>query len=324
MTQATTAQGNPATAPIVLEVAVPTPMRDLLSYSAPDGPPPPPGTRVSVPLGRRYVTGVVVQHATHSRFAGTLKPARRSLDPVPMLSQDVLALVRWAAVYYHHPIGDAVLSALPVALRHGDTITLTGRTVWLPQDVPGEDTERALKRAPRQAEQLALLRALIEGMPHGCPDSELPAFGLQRAALRQLQNKGSVVDQRAKTPPHINTDVTPPPLITEQREAVDRIRSALGGYQSLLLYGVTGSGKTEVYLRALEPAIAEGGQALVLIPEIGLTPQTLSRFKARFPRTAVSHSAMTDRQRAEVFLRCQEGAVDILIGTRSAIFTPLP
>ena len=311
----------------VLEVAVPTPMRDLLSYSAPAGTMPARGTRVSVPLGRRYVTGIVVNHAQESRFPGALKAARASLDPAPMLSNDILSLALWAAAYYHHPVGDAVLSALPVALRHGDSVTLTQATVWRPvhpSQAQSHDPMAALRRAPRQAEQLALLQSLVAEMPHGCPDHELPAFGLQRAALRQLQAKGLVDERPEADPPHISADASPPTLNAEQRAAVERIHAARASYRSLLLYGVTGSGKTEVYLQALAPAIAAGGQALVLVPEIGLTPQTLSRFKTRFPRTAVSHSAMTDRQRAEVFLRCQAGMVDILIGTRSAIFTPLP
>ncbi len=313
----------PAHPGLVLKVAVPAPLRQLFDYLPPRGAAlPAPGCRCEVPFGNRTLVGVVWGHEQSEVASAKLKAVRRVIDEQPLLDPDLLALCDHAASYYHHPIGDVVATALPVLLRQGSEALLPGRLEWQ-LTAQGRFAEpAALARAPRQQQALELLQQ----HPQGLPADMLAGLEIQRSALVTLEKKGWVVlrevEAEALAPRSLMAEVPPTPG-TEQQAAIKAIQGA-HGFTPFLLDGITGSGKTEVYLQAMEPLLKEGKQILVLVPEIGLTPQTVRRFEKRFNVPVISlHSGLTDRERLHGWLRARRGEAGIVLGTRSAIFTPL-
>ena len=313
----------PAQPGLVLKIAVPVPLRQLFDYLPPRGAAlPAPGCRCEVPFGNRTLVGVVWGHEQAEVASGKLKAVRRILDDQPLLDEDLLALCDHAASYYHHPIGEVVATILPALLRQGGEALLPGRLEWqlTPQ---GRFAEvGALARAPRQQQALALLQQ----HPAGLPADMLAGLDIQRSALTALEKKGWVVLREvaapAPTPRSLMAEVPPTPG-TEQLAAIKAIQGS-EGFTPFLLDGITGSGKTEVYLQAMAPLLAADRQVLVLVPEIGLTPQTVRRFEKRFNVPVISlHSGLTDRERLHGWLRARRGEAAIILGTRSAIFTPL-
>ncbi len=315
--------------PRVLGVAVPSPLRRLFDYR-PAGSPPPggwaPGLRVRVPFGRREVVGVVMECRERSDLPLTeLKPVSACLDSAP-LPADWLWLCRFTARYYQHSLGDTLHQAMPVLLRQGRALEGRTRERWqltaAGRDAPAE----ALARAPRQAELLAMLAQ----HPHGLANQAILAQSFSREQLMALAGKG-LVDAReepltAGTQPDADHLLADPalPLNREQAVALSTLHERLDAYHPCLLEGVTGSGKTEIYLQLIEAVVGRGRQALVLVPEIGLTPQTLSRFRKRFRVPVVAlHSGLTDHERLDAWEAAARGRAPIVIGTRSAIFTPL-
>ena len=268
-----------------------------------------------VPLGKRSTVGIVVSIGRETSHVGVLRAITAIIDTTPLLSAAVLDLLLWAASYYHHPTGDAVMHGLPAGLRDGATPALQPAMRWR----AAAANPSTLSRAPAQAAVLAQLLVL----PNGCDDRDLAPLNIGRDLLRALLQKELVTYTPDDAPPqfaeHAQVELT-----DEQSAACGALIGALGSYKAVLLQGVTGSGKTEVYLQTIAAVLRRGEQALVLVPEIALTPQTLSRFLARFPRTTVSHSALSEVERARIHLRCISGEVDVLIGTRSAIFAPSP
>jgi primosomal protein N' (replication factor Y) (superfamily II helicase) len=313
----------------VCRVALDTPLRRLFDYLPPpaaDGAAAPaPGTRVRVPFGRQRLTGVLMELAASSELpAERLKPILEVLDPVPALDRAALALLTWAAGYYHHPIGEVVAGALPRALRLGAPLAaLEERWAATPEGraalAAGEP-----RRAARQRALLQLLAAR-ESASAGELDARC---GPWRAAARTLLARGWLARARvaaAASAPGTRLRATGPALLAAQQEAVERIGGALGSYGAFVLHGVTGSGKTEVYLRLVERVIGRGERALVLVPEIGLTPQLVGRFRERFDAPmAVMHSALTDHERLEAWREAFSGRARIVLGTRSAVFAPVP
>jgi primosomal protein N' (replication factor Y) len=310
---------------LIYRVAVPTPLYRLFDYRPPlDGSPAQAGCRVRVPFGAREVIGILVSIEPRSELPlDKLKPVSEVLDQASLFSDDLFALAHWAAGYYQHPLGEALHQALPVLLRQGQPAHFAHRTLW--RAAPGATLAAIAARAFRQR---ALLQLLLEH-PDGISSDALRAEGGDPALLKALQQKG-VADPFEHHPNLPHADLTegvireaPLPLHAQQAQAVEAIRAARG-FTPLLLEGVTGSGKTEVYLQAIQTCLERGQQALVLVPEIGLTPQILARFKARFRVPVLAlHSGMSDRQRLDAWLWAREGSARILIGTRSAIFTPL-
>ena len=308
-----------------LRVAVPSPLYTDFDYLPPVGVERAvlqPGMRLKLPFGRREVVGVLLEITSASQVSATkLKRARRLLDEVPAIPPDMLALARWAADYYRYPLGEVLQALLPTALRQGRPARLTAEPCWR-LNAAGRAAEVAsLVRAPRQR----LLHALLERHPKGLSATELveelPEYS---AALRALKKRGwlETVDRGSETQP-TSSRAGDLALNETQAQAVANIRSALGGYCAFLLDGVTGSGKTEVYLEAIRAAVEQGLQALVLLPEINLTPQTLGRFRDRFGGVAAYHSGLTDRERFETWLAAGEGRVPVVVGTRSAAWVPL-
>ena len=309
----------------IVRVAVPRPLWTLFDYSLPEGSPiPKPGARVRVPFGSSELIGLTVETSDQAIDSANLKAVLEVIDDAPVLQADVLELIRWAADYYHHPIGDALFSAVPAALRTGRSLQPIQQRYW--RLTAHANEVRMPARAARQHAALEALRAA-----GGCASREaLAVAGFDARVLSGLAKKGLVeaASPPATEPPFGDTIVGATigkpnfELTEEQRAATAASRAALGQFKCLLLDGVTGSGKTEVYLQVIESVLTSGGQALVLIPEIALTPQTLERFTHRFGGAAVYHSGLTERERAQTWLQCRTGRARVLIGTRSAIFVP--
>ena len=312
---------------LILRLALPSPLRRLFDYRAPAGAPAAalqPGVRLRVPFGRREVIGVLVDTSDHSEVPeDKLKAAHELLDPQPLLPPTLFRLCLWTAQYYQHSLGDTLSWALPVLLRQGERAEARQEQVWSLTPGATADDPR-LNRAPRQRDAL---RTLAQH-PQGVAQSLLGKLELTRESLESLRAKGLArVQVRARasrvrqggwlTQPELS-------LNPEQSAALEAVRAGFGAFQPFLLAGVTGSGKTEVYLQLIRQALEAGKQALVLIPEINLGPQTLDRFARRFnARIALLHSGLNDRERLDAWLAARDGEADIVIGTRSALFTPL-
>ena len=309
----------------VLRLVIPTPLRRHFDYLPPAGMSEAEiatlrhGIRLRVPFGRREVTGYLLAVCSESEIpTSSLKPALEVLDQTPLIDQPLLQLCHWAADYYHHPPGDVYSAAFPKRLREGKALQpgalawkLTARGKGLPSD--------ALPRSPRQAEVIELLRqnAAID-------KAAFEAQGISTTVLRTLREK-DLIEQCA--PGQSAQSATSHPglaLNKEQASVLDAMRAAPAGFTCHLLEGVTGSGKTEIYLQLIQSCLQEKRQALVLVPEIGLTPQTLVRFQQRFSANiAVLHSGLSDAKRYRAWEDSRTGNAHIVIGTRSAIFTPL-
>lgn len=315
-------------APEIYAVALPTPLRRTFDYLAPQcaagsGQP---GMRVMVSFGNQRLIGIIIEVKQHSEFdLHKLKPVQQLLDPEPLLPTELMQLCLWAAQYYHHPLGEVLAAAIPAALRQGEAALLSSEKAWQLTDAGLSCAPAALKRAPKQQ---ALLQQLQEDLRSGlevCLHKDLLLQDVNRSTLKGLQDKGLIEPLEVTPQPVRPAQLLKTPPLTlneEQRSALNQVD--FGHYACHLLYGTTGSGKTEVYLQAIEQVLRAGQQALVLIPEIGLTPQTLSRFQRRFNRPlAVLHSNLNDSERKQAWLLAATGGADIIIGTRSAVFIPL-
>lgn len=308
-----------------VRVAVPSPLFRTFDYLPPHGVPAErvmPGVRVRVPFGRQTLTGVVIETRSQTDVpAGKLRPIIELLDEQPLVGEELMYLARWAADYYRTPPGEVFETLFPVRLRRGDAAAASDLEKWVLTAEGQARNPDELSRAPRQARLLARLQRL-----GGEANSALLAEdgGAWRTGIKALEAKGFVRRETA-TPvmPPLPREVAPEPGAA-QAEAVKAVGAALGGFQAFLLEGVTGSGKTEVYLRVIEAALARGCQAVVLVPEIGLTPQLLARFRSRLSAPlVVSHSGLNDTERLAAWNAMRTAEARVLIGTRSAVFVPL-
>ncbi len=309
----------------VLRVAVPRPLRRLFDYLPPTGQKVTgfrPGCRIKVPFGRHVVTGFVAGTSEHSAIGREqLKPALAMLDSRPLLPPALLELVHWAADYYQHPIGEVFATALPAPLREGAPLHEEAE-FW---SAAAASAEQLPSRALRQRQ---LLEFLIER--GSVSRADLALAGFSPALLRQLAGKGLARGELKRLDeetdwarPQPNATIRPA-MNDDQASAVERFQKAGPGYRCALLNGITGSGKTEVYMRLIEQELAAGRQCLVLVPEIGLTPQTIDRFEQRFAApVAAFHSGLNGNERLRVWRRVAAGGIAIVIGTRSAVFTPM-
>lgn len=316
-------------APRVLGIAIPSPLRRLFDYrpcrKAPSGGWQP-GIRVRVPFGRRQLVGVVIECRDDSELAlKDLKAIDACLDAAP-LPADWLWLCRFTARYYQHPLGDTLHQAMPVLLRQGRRLSARTRERWQLTAAGQAVDASELARAPRQAALLVMLHQ----HPHGLGTQAILAQSFTREQLRALVDKGLLGRHEEPVTAHRRDGAGPRlaepaiPLNGEQSVALAALHEGLDRYHPCLLEGVTGSGKTEVYLQLIDAVVGQGRQALVLVPEIGLTPQTLARFRQRFRVPVVAlHSGLTDHERLDAWEAAASGRAFIVIGTRSAIFTPL-
>lgn len=316
----------PTAMPVVIQVALPVPLFDIFDYLVPDHLlgqwPFAVGCRVCVPFGKRELVGIYLGQATGSDIQlSKLKSIHTVLDDESLLPDSSLKLLHWAAAYYHYPIGEVISCALPTLLRQGRPYNLLAQYWRLTATAERE----SLKRAPKQLQAFDLLKLHDE---HGAPESALLLMGASKKQLQLLEEKGlaECFLQKTQHQPH-PVKLAELPLIpnAEQQQAIDTIQQQLGSFKGILLDGLTGSGKTEVYLQAMQPVLEAGQQVLVLVPEIGLTPQTLDRFRSRFQCEIVAmHSNLTDVARLQAWQAAQTGRAQIVIGTRSAVFTPMP
>jgi primosomal protein N' (replication factor Y) len=306
----------------ILRVAINTPVNKLFDYLPPaKGPTPKPGKRVSVPFGRRKLIGIIAAVTTESEFPlHKLKRAEAVLDEQVLLEQPLVNLLNWAARYYQHPPGEVFAAALPTPLRQGAAAVIEKVYRWvITGDGRAVDTEQLARRAKVQAEFLHTLK--ITGH---CEAATLRDVNTGwRKTMATFEDKGWVRVEEI-SPQNIAAKTSAPPSLTEaQQEAIAGVPAE--NFNACLLEGVTGSGKTEVYLQLIEQQLKAGRQSLVLVPEIGLTPQLLQRFEQRLGiPMAVLHSNLTDTQRTNNWIRAMRGEAQVIIGTRSAIFASLP
>ncbi|NND80983.1 MAG: primosomal protein N' [Gammaproteobacteria bacterium] len=316
----------------MLEVAVPVPLRrtfDFLLMADGDMSAievPAVGTRVLVPFGGRKLVGLIVAIKEYSDLPrNKLKPVFETLDTEPVFDAHLLQLIRWMAGYYLAPIGEVTDLAMPQLLRQGRELTPVAEKQWRLSDHGRSSAIEELHRAPLQ---LAIVKRFMKAQVLRAVDFKQQSGGW-RQAVAALLEKG-----------WLNEDILVPELIAggpvaekqielnaEQAGAVDHIRPVIQHPQfvSNLLHGVTGSGKTEVYIALMREVLATGRQCLLLVPEIGLTPQLITRVQEQLIcPLAVMHSALTPGERHLAWWHARSGAARVVIGTRSAVFAPLP
>lgn len=290
-----------------------------------------PGMRVLVPLSRRKrpITGWCIETKIGSSHSRALSDVAEILDEAPLCDPPLVRLVTWMSHYYQSPAGQVFDTLIPSSVRAG--AGTRERTYLSPAPATNDDS---LIDALPAKQQKALRMLIAEGRPMtssqlqilaectAAPISSLRKKGLVRESVRREMTSGSSmrwqVDDGEKTQTHDLTE--------DQTQALERIVAALdsGKATTQLLHGVTGSGKTEVYIRAIEHVVKFGRAAIVLVPEISLTPQTRGRFESRFPSVAVLHSQMTPAERHFQWQRIRGGEVQVVVGPRSAVFAPLP
>ena len=314
--------------PLIFKVALPVPLYRLFDYLPPegvDGTLIKPGVRLEVPFGKGTKTAVLIEVTEHSELdTDKLKHVLSVLDDKPLLSSKDLQLLHWASHYYHHPLGEVISTAIPNALRQGKAVTVRTEKLYALTELGRTTDSNTLKRSPKQKCVLDKFQAST----HDLSEAELTAWNdhwrpavtaLIRKELVSIELTESVLaDSKAiirNTPLNCNP---------QQQQAINSVCQKLGQFGVFLLEGVTGSGKTEVYLQIIQSVLERGQQVLILVPEITLTPQLEDRFKQRFAvDIALSHSKLTDKQRQAAWVQMKQGACSIMLGTRSALFTPL-
>ncbi|MEG2635977.1 MAG: primosomal protein N' [Acinetobacter sp.] len=281
------------------------------------------GARVAVSFGRQNVVGVIVEKLTDEKpldLGFKLKAITELLDDNAILDAKVLSLLTWSAQYYQFPIGEVMHAALPSFLRQGKPYNLLAR-MWKLIDDHAEDK---LKRSEKQQDAYKILKL----HPTGTSENILNLAGIETATLKALEKKQitqCILEAQDFKPQAMTLAQMPLTPNDEQKRAIQNILKARHSYHAFLLDGLTGSGKTEVYLQVMQEVLKQGKQVLVLVPEIGLTPQTVSRFQSRFHcHIALLHSGLNDSKRLQAWQSAQTGKASIVIGTRSAIYTPLP
>ena len=281
------------------------------------------GARVAVSFGRQNVVGVIVEKLTDEKpldLGFKLKAITELLDDSAILDAKVLSLLTWSAQYYQFPIGEVMHAALPSFLRQGKPYNLLAR-MWKLIDDHAEDK---LKRSEKQQDAYKILKL----HPTGTSENILNLAGIETATLKALEKKQitqCILEAQDFKPQVMTLAQMPLTPNDEQKRAIQNILKVRHSYHAFLLDGLTGSGKTEVYLQVMQEVLKQGKQVLVLVPEIGLTPQTVSRFQSRFHcHIALLHSGLNDSKRLQAWQSAQTGRASIVIGTRSAIYTPLP
>jgi primosomal protein N' (replication factor Y) len=313
---------------VLVEVAVAAAVRGTFTYRVPPALEAEAtlGRRVAVPFGRsRRATGYVVSFPAAAPDGVEVRDLLEVLDPFPLFTPDLVELVRWAEDYYLAPPGELLRAALPPGLNaRGGRAAPRRRGVEWAAPAPGAAEALAALARRAKAQHAALEYLLARGR---IPVDELrAAFPGGRAALAALVRRGLATlarEARAAPGATLLAGADAPALTSAQAAALEAIAAA-EGFATFLLHGVTGSGKTEVYLQAIARARAAGGGALVLVPEIALTPQLAGRFRARFgDDVALLHSGLTPAERHAEWLRLRHGDARICVGVRSAIFAPV-
>ena len=318
------AESNKSYANLLYQVAVPSPLRKVFDYL----PKKPdrlisPGSRVIVPFGNRTVVGFVISTSFTSQIAPhRLKSIKDILDDEPILPKELLSILKWSSQYYHHPIGQVLATAVPKKIRGANPIKPMIR-IWKSLEFLPAEKLKLVENTPRQKALFDLLQQ------NWLPKADIKNAGFSNSVIKELEKKKLIVE--STEPDFKRRSFTAIPqknpkamlLNKDQKSALAAINRSENNFQCFLLYGVTGSGKTEVYMQAMQKQLAKGRQCLILVPEIGLTPQTLSRLTERFEcpiRTL--HSGLSDSERLDSWNMAREGQAGILIGTRSSVFSP--
>jgi primosomal protein N' (replication factor Y) (superfamily II helicase) len=312
-----------------LQVALDVPVDTLFDYRVPDANEEDVGRLVVVPFGRAHRVGVITAVSDSTRIeASRIRQAVRIARHLPRVPAEILDLARFCHRYYHHPLGEILLGVLPTALRRTEAAALTpDRAFRLTPAGLGVDLRAVPARATLQRR---LLESLRDAPTLGIP--EINALGSSAMRVLRVFMHSGWVEETVPPDPAVPGAVVLPPaasahaLNPEQSEAVAAIVATLGRFETHLLQGVTGSGKTEVYLQVIAEAVARGGQALLLVPEINLTPQLQARVDARFgaDRVVSLHSGLAEGERLARWTRAARGDATIVVGTRLAVFTPMP
>ncbi len=314
-------------------VLIDGPSELVFDYAIPAGLDVRPGCRVRIPLRRRSATGTVLStgEAEQSDFA--MRELESLIDPEPLITPVLLKTAEWIAGYYGSSIESVIRSVLPEGVRSEENSAKTRRVAVLEGPPDADALAKLEKRAPRQF-------AIVSLLAHA-PDFRMPVAELgegNAASLKSMEKAGILrleAEEVRRDPDAGNLEEilesTPLPLNPSQAIALESVLAAVANpdiARPMLLLGVTGSGKTEVYLQAARRALDLGKTVLVLVPEISLTPQTVRRFKARFAATqdevAVLHSNLSQGERFDEWHRIRKGLARIVIGARSAVFAPLP
>ncbi len=312
-----------------VQVAVPVPMRQLFTYQVPSTMQLPTirvGERIAVPFGSRQVIAVAIALSDECDIdSKKIKTIAKRLNDNFHLSKALVDFLRLCANYYHHPIGDVFQQALPKLLRQVKKLDIQPPMVW--HSHAENEAEQVAKLASKAPKQHALF--LLIDKHQGISWPELRTLGYSKTQLNALVAKTLITEKEQKSKPFIwheqaLNEENKQRLSTEQAVIVAAINQSNDQFACHLIDGITGSGKTEVYLQAMEKTLASSQQVLVIVPEIGLTPQTLLRFEQRFNvPICLHHSNLNDSERLDTWLNAQQGNAEIVIGTRSAIFSPL-
>ena len=330
---------------LILRVAIAVPLYRLFDYLAPagfDANSLAPGIRLEAPFGTGKKTAYLIEISQHSELAfDKLKSIVSILDNTPLLSAKDIRLLHWASQYYHHPLGEVFSAAFPATLRNGKaaSLQLTQQSYVL-TELGKAISKEQLKKSPKQHQ---LLMFFQDRYPANLGDTELTQWDknwrptlkalVEKSLLAPITTDSSYIPQdndryalnsQSLASESTLNDVEKLQLNLEQQAAIDAVANALGKFSVFLLEGITGSGKTEVYMQIIRAVLERGQQVLVLVPEINLTPQLEERFRQRFSVSmTLSHSNLSDKQRSIAWLNMQQGNSAILLGTRSALFTPL-
>ncbi len=318
----------------IVRVGFDVPLATLFDYRCDDATVDDIGVRVLAPFGKRNAVGVILALTDSSAVAHSrLKPISKMLREAPGFSADDIQLIRFAADYYHHPLGAVVMSALPAGLRRAGRQPAAAAMHYRLTDAGAAIGIDSLpKRAPTQRLLLALFqvqKALDLSAIRACAPSAitvLKQFITLGYVFRCEGSLTSLIGTAKVTPSVAANSPILPELTPDQRLAVAALGADLSAFKAHLLLGVTGSGKTEVYLRTIDAVLKNGGQALLLVPEISLTPQLEATVRGRFPHLEVVslHSGLNESERLKHWLAAQSGAARIVLGTRLAVFAPLP
>jgi primosomal protein N' (replication factor Y) len=319
----------------IVQVAVPVPGLGLLSYRARGGAVPPKGARVTVPLGPRAVTGVVVSHHATTPHGAKLRDVSATLDETPFLPPVVVDLALWVGEYYAAGPGEALAIAMPPSARQGrkdahrrERVAALAASGAETPSIRGQKQREAIEHLRQATDGLTLTELLRRGVGTGTVRS-LAKLGLVSLRDSIVERDPFAASESAGEHGRWTLGDTREPvasLTVEQRAAFRHLEELAAAqlFRTVLLHGVTGSGKTELYLRLAGRIIESGRRVLVLVPEIALTPAATGFFRARFgSRVAIQHSALSAGERHDQWQRIRRGDVDVVVGTRSAIFTPL-
>lgn len=301
---------------LIAHVALPVPLHQLYDYQLTM--PAQIGMRVKVPFGYRDAIGIIVSIDKHTDVdISHLKSIKSIVDETPVFNDSIWQLLNWAASYYHYPIGEVLFHALPILLRQGRPASKDEIKRWQLTELGKEFNIDSMPRATKQKQ---LLLALKNNTLQETDFNSAVYLALQK---KQLIEQVRCLPESTEWQTCYSTNTTSIELNAQQSNAIQSVNKQLDSFNVFLLEGVTGSGKTEVYLNILSSVLSIGKQALVLVPEISLTPQTIARFKQRFNAPIdILHSGLTAKERLSVWLRSRNGENAIVVGTRSSLFTP--